>query len=199
MSILRPFLLLTMLLSVVQFGHGQEKDSVIKNIRKLYKRINTDGALKTVKLENEEFLPQITDGGGSLTGYFKGKQLLKIHVWVGLSYGVRQFEYYFDDNGYLCFVYETEEDCPDKNNTGSLDYTKLNLAFEGRYYLDRGVEIEMKTNGKRRFNPPPESVKSLSTDIKSYTNLLTSQLKKNQSLITNFCQPVTVFHNISDE
>jgi len=135
MRLLRPFLLLVVLLSVVQFGHGKEKDSVIKNIKNLYKQINSGSTLKTVKLENKQFLPQMTDGGGFLTGYFKGEQLLKIHVWVGLSYGVRQLEYYFNNNGQLFFVYETEEDYPDKNNNGSLDYTKLYLAFEGRCYF----------------------------------------------------------------
>lgn len=155
---------------------AQTKDSLIKNIRQVYNSINSDKSLKIVKLEDEEeFLGNITDGGGSLTGYFKGNEILKIHIWIGLSYGVSQFEYYFD-NGKLFFVYEKEEDFARKGDNASLDYTKLNWAFEGRYYIDQTKGIEQKIIGKRLMDASEFDIKETLKDLMSYKKLLNSHL-----------------------
>ena len=98
-------------------SYSQNKDAIIKNIRASFQAINSDPALKIVKLENEDFMKEATDAGGSLTGYFKGDNLLKIKLWIGLSNCVRQFEYYFKD-GHVFFIYETEDDFP-ANGTGA--------------------------------------------------------------------------------
>jgi hypothetical protein len=166
------------LILTISIGYGQKKDFVVKNIRRLYKQINSDSTLKTVKFENEEFLHQMTDGGGSLTGFFKDYKICKIHVWLGLSFGVRQYYYYFKNNGQLFFTYETEEDYPHNNDTGSLDYTKLNLAFEGKYYFDEGKIIAVKNKGQRRYGPPSDFIKDMVSDGTSYAILLKSHMKK---------------------
>jgi hypothetical protein len=166
------------LIFAISIGYGQKKDSILKNIRILYKQINSDSTLKTVKLENEEFLHQMTDGGSSLTGFFKDNKICEIHVWLGLSFGVRQFYYYLKNNGQLFFIYETEEDYLRNNDTGSLDYTKLNLAFKGRYYFDEGKIIDVKNKGQRRYDPPSDFIKDVVSDGKSYAILLKSHVKK---------------------
>lgn len=155
---------------------GQKKDFLIKNIREICKSINTDNTLKTVKLENEDFLAETTDGGGSLIGLFKGKKISKIQVSVGLSYGIMETEYYFA-NGRLIFVFEKEEDFISKGKQGDLDYSKFNTVFEERYYLDNGEPILHKYKGKRRFNQPSANLDQTVAESKTYLKLLQSHLE----------------------
>ena len=55
-------------------------------VQELIAKIESDTPNFTIKtLENEEFMDHATDGGGSLTGYFKSGELRKIVSWVGLS------------------------------------------------------------------------------------------------------------------
>jgi len=141
-------LLLT--LGILTTSLGQTKNDKVRNIRDKFRTINSEAGYLTKMLTNEQFLEHMTDGGGHLTGYFKNGQIKKIIEWIGLSYCVRTFEYYFWD-GQLIFVYEKEEDFPYIEATGSLDHTKLELAFEGRYYFDNGKLIETKVTGKKRI------------------------------------------------
>jgi hypothetical protein len=177
-SILKSFVCFTLIFTVLA-GYGQKKDSVIERIRRLYKQINTDSSLKTVKLENEQFLQQLPDGGASLKGFFCGDSIRKIHLYTRLSFGVRQYDYYFNDNGKVFFMYETEEDFPYNSKTGSLNYTKLTPAFEGRYYFDdNGRLIETKNKGQKRFDTHAGYTKDIISGINVYAKLLISHLKK---------------------
>ena len=62
----------------------------------------------------------------------------------------------------------------------TLNYNKLNPAFEGRYYLKAGKVIEQKTKGRKCFNyPEKENVGALIEDSKSYViQLKKARLKK---------------------
>ena len=143
-------LLLFQILGLLTPLFGQTKEEKIKSVREKFQIINSDTTYQTKTLTNEQFLEQMTDGGGELTGYFKNGQIKKIIELVGVSYCVRTFEYYFWD-GELIFVYEKEEDFPYIDSIGALDFSKLELAFEGRYYFDSGVIIEVKTTGQKRI------------------------------------------------
>lgn len=121
---------------------------IMKEIQAQVDVISRERDYQTVTLNNEQFLGQMTDGGGQLVGYFKDGYLKKVVERLGLSYGVMTYEYYFSD-GQLVFVKEKEEDFP-ADNTGTLDYSKLELAFEGNYYFDQGKVINVQTTGKKR-------------------------------------------------
>src|ERR1700743_3775118 len=115
-------------------AYSQSKDAVIKSIRQSVQKIDNIHNLKIIKLENEEFVgDEMPDNGASLSGYFNGNELLKIHTWIGLSACIRQYDYYLV-NGKLCFVYETEQDF-EYDDKGNLRELKLTNAFEGRYYI----------------------------------------------------------------
>jgi len=124
-------------------------------------------------------MDEMTDGGGSLKGYFKGDAICKIHLWIGLSFGVRQFDYYFD-HGKLCFVYETEEDFPYDDKSGTVNQGKLVPAFEGRYYILDGKLLDAKLKGKHRANNETvvTSLSNFNKDAVSYTKVLPEHLKK---------------------
>lgn len=175
----RKLLIIAFLSFSVSTCCGQSKENIIKDIRASFQKTDHDHTLKKVALENEEFIPRMTDGGSSLTGYFKGDTIYKIHEWVGLSVCVRQYHYYFSKNK-LIFIYETEEDFPADDKTGTLDQSKLIPAFEGRYYLKDGRVVKIKTKGAKRMDklPTPKYVKGLIPDVSSYTKLLRSRLGK---------------------
>ncbi len=161
------------------YGQGQNKDTIIKHTRELFQKINNDPTLKKLELDNEDFMPdEQSDGGVSLTGYYKKDTIYKLSVWIGVSYCVRQYDYYLK-NGKPFFIYETEKDFPGKKD-GTLDYSKLNLAFEGRYYLNNGKVMDLKIKGKKRMdeNPTTASIMGLAADAKSYAKLMSAHINK---------------------
>ncbi len=159
-------------------SYGQSKDEIIKDIRSSFQQINNDKSLKIIKLKNDEFQRQTTDGGESLTGYFKGDTICKMIVSIGLSFGERQFEYYLE-NGQLFFIYEKEADFS-ADNSGTLNFKKLDLAFEGRYYINEGKVIEVKIKGQKRFDEKPiiDSLNNVLWDVKFYKKILKSHLER---------------------
>ena len=67
------FFLVSVLFFIVAFA--QTKNEQIKSIRKKFETINRDTTLRKITLENEEFLINMPDGGGELTGYYKSKEI----------------------------------------------------------------------------------------------------------------------------
>jgi hypothetical protein len=128
----------------------------IKIIRATVERINRDSVYTIKTLDNEYFLAHegSTDNGQELSGYFKAGDLKKMIFRIGLSYAMRTTEYYFSDNQ-LIFVFEKEENYPElKDSLGEfvgLDLSKLEPAFEGRYYFDKAKMTEAKITGKQRI------------------------------------------------
>jgi hypothetical protein len=147
---LRIIILLLLTLGILTTAFGQTKENKIKDIRNKFQTINSDTGYSTKTLINEQFLENMPDGGSELTGYFKNGQIKKIFEQIGISYCIRTFEYYFWDER-LIFVYEKEEDFPFDEATGSLDFTKTELSFEGRYYFDSGKLFETKVTGQKRI------------------------------------------------
>lgn len=129
---------------------AQAKSGLIATIKKDFRAINTDKTLTKKTLSNEEFMENITDGGGELTGFYKKENLVKIIEWVGLSYGNRTREFYFKDNR-LFFVYEKFQSFVINDSTGEMDHAKVKTTFEGRYYFSNTKVIEQKITGKRTF------------------------------------------------
>jgi hypothetical protein len=177
MRLLLTFIVLTFTAVCVYASRAQTTQDTIKQIRSVVQKINSDQSFKTIKLENDDFLPE-TDGGNSLTAYYKKDTIYKMSVWAGLSYCIREYDYYFSE-GKPIFIYEREEDFPE-TKSGSLDYNKVNLAFEGRYYLNAGKVIDIKLKGKKRMDERPTaiSIQSLVADAASYEKLLYSHFKK---------------------
>ena len=156
--------------------HGQASQDVIKNIRKNFQTTNSDTTLKKLTLDGEEFLDQVPDGGGELTGFFKNDSIVKISEWIGLSYGNRTREYYYKSNK-LIFVYEKFQSFIQKNN-GELDHDKIKTTFEGRYYFNKDKLIEQKISGKRTFEDnSSDAVKDLQEEARSNFKILSEKKK----------------------
>jgi len=173
MKFIRIISLVLVFISVCFLVEGQTKEAIIKNIREEFLRINTDKKLKKTKLEAEEFLENIPDGGGELTGFKRNDSIVKITEWIGISYGNRTREFYFR-NQKLIFVYEKFDAFVSDSKTGELDKSKTKAAFEGRYYFNNENLIEEKLSGK----------KPMDDDEKNIASELLSSAKGNLKILT---------------
>jgi len=129
------------------------------------KKINEDTTLQKVILTNEEFMPQMTDGGGELTGYFKKGKIQKITREIGLSYGIETYDYYFNE-GQLVFIYEVLNGFV-YDSLKNMDHTKTEINFIGRYYFKNKKLIDSETTGHNRFendDPDEETILLAETD-----------------------------------
>jgi hypothetical protein len=163
-------LLLTVALS--QASNGQTKADKILRIKQAFQKINSDKSLKKKTIEDAEiFLGHATDGGGQLIGYFDKDTVCKIFVTVGLSYGMITDEYYFS-KGQVVFVYESEKIFPENDSSDGLNYTKLKLSFEGRYYFENDKLIDKIIKGKRRFEDKDKIASTFLADAKDYVTLV---------------------------
>ena len=147
------FFLSTFFLTV---SFAQSKNEQIKQIRKTFEIINKNTTLRKVTLENEEFLINVTDGGGELTGFYKGTEIKKINEWIGLSNGISIKEFYFD-NGQLMFVYEKFDSFVFDAKKDEFDLTKTKTIFEGRYYFSNKKLFSKSTRGDSDLSAQDES------------------------------------------
>jgi len=169
-----PPILLTLLfnfLSFISSGVAQEKEKLILNIRREYQIINSDKNLKSVVLNNEDFLEQMPDGGGKLTGLYQQSQLKKIICWIGLSHGTQVKEYYFKGHQ-LIFVYVAFNTFPYDEKQQKLIYAAKERTFEGRYYFDAGKLIDQVTKGSNHSDDVADLAKTLTTEAVKYKTLL---------------------------
>ncbi len=161
---------------------GQEKAKHINDIRKEFKSINSDSTLIKVVLNNEEFLDHATDGGGQLTGFYKGGQLKKMVSWIGLSNGNEIFEFYFSNNK-LIFVYEQFNSFIYDQEKEILRADTTERTFEGRYYFKDEKLIDQVTTGHNRFEDDSiDPEKTLSTQADEYKKLLSRKSQNSRKL-----------------
>lgn len=152
------FIFLSMFFFIVSFA--QTKDQQIKIIRNKFQVINKDTSLRKITLENEEFLVNTTDGGGTLTGFYKGQEIKKLYEWIGLSNGISIKEFYFD-KGQLIFVYEKFNSFRFDDKKNEFDYTKTKTIFEGRYYFKDKKLFSKSTKGDKSETAQDESTEKI--------------------------------------
>lgn len=167
------FLASLTLLSITALSQGKEdKSRELFQIRQIFQRTNSDTGYQLVKLEDaEKILGHVTDGGASLTGYYKGDSLRKIIEWVGLSNRVIQNEYYLN-KGNLVFVYSTEKQYAYNDSLQALDYTKLVPAYYGRYYFKNNQLYDVTLSNKRLKQSEKSDAAAFLSKVKTYAVLL---------------------------
>lgn len=125
--------------------------SQVGNIQIKVKSIDADVGYQEKIINNEDFLGYTTDGGGQLIGSLKDGQIKKILEKIGLSYGVKTYEFYLWDNQ-LILVHEKEEVFPYNDSDGSLDQSRLELSFDGYYYFNQDKLIQKEIKGEKRYS-----------------------------------------------
>jgi hypothetical protein len=174
MKRLTNMLVITLLL-IGSSLYGQDISNKYPDLIKRIGLINKDKSLAKRTLRNEEFMTQMTDGGGELTGYFKDGQIEKITREIGLSYGIEIYDYYFN-NGQLIFVYEFLNGFLYNETTSKFDYTKTKINFIGRYYFKDNKLIDSETTGHNRFEDDTLDIET--TLIKEMKECLDTLKKK---------------------
>ncbi len=129
---------------------GQTHTSQIKSISKEFQAINSVASLKKVSLQNEAFLEDVPDGGGSLSGFYKAGKIRKIYLWLGLSNGIKIKEFYFKD-GQLIFGYEKFNSFVYDKKKDQCDFSRTETTFQGRYYFNNKKLLDYVTTGHNRF------------------------------------------------
>lgn len=135
-------------------AHAQIDSAYIVTVVRLVHEIDAGKDFELRTLENEEFLAQMTDGGGELKGFVKNGQLVKMESWVGVSSCVYITAYYFD-HGELIFIQEQGLEFAYVDSTGSFDPAVQNVTMEGRYYFRDGVGAPVDLKGFTRCGGAP--------------------------------------------
>ncbi|MEO7121249.1 MAG: hypothetical protein ABIY62_09130 [Ginsengibacter sp.] len=181
---MRSNLFVLIFISFTTLSYGQTVRK-IEAIRKKVEAINSDTNYSIKKLNNDYFVDvknEVADGGQELTGYYKKKQIKKIIYTVGISYVMTTYKYYFSDNK-LLFVFEKQDTYAQiKDSLGhstGFNYSKLEFAFEGRYYFDKFKLFETKKIGKEWFANGKNDNKEdeFLTDSKSFVEELRNAKK----------------------
>ena len=158
------------------FAFAQTDKTDINKIRKIVEQINKDSAYTIKKLDNEEFLEQMTDEGGELTGYFKNGLLVKIIEWIGLSSCIDITEYYLQDNK-LIFTYTKGSEYSYNDTLETFDRSKLNMTMECRFYFDNNKVIKKILKGSTRCGGQAtvDLAKNYLDECSRYKKLLTKK------------------------
>lgn len=160
-------------------NNTQNKDAIIKGIKEKVKAINNEEDYQIKKLDNEWFVSHdfVRDAGTQIDGYYKQNNLKKIVERIGLSFEVRTYEYYYSDGG-LILIHEKNEIFPYNEETGIMDRTRLELAFEGDYYINNNDIVDIITSGEKRT---PEKVSE-----KEFVSSLILSSKENVELLLKY-------------
>lgn len=156
------------------------RDSLIRDIRTIFHRINTDTTLRVVSLDPEAFEEAVggsPDNGGDATGYFKKDTLVKFVLSVGPSFGLKDYEYYYDQ-GRIVFIYEKDQHFPVLKDGSGLDHEKLVVGFEGRFYFNKGKLIAKLLDRRDQFMAQEVNDAYIDEllDVETFTKVLKKQL-----------------------
>jgi hypothetical protein len=150
-------------------------DLIIKNIQKSVQNVNTLKDLKVTFFDNEYFLTHgyhPTDNGRELKAFYHNQDLVKLEESVGMSYGRLIYRYYFADDK-LVFIYKTEEDFLYDENLEALDYSKLEVGFEKKYYFYNDRLIKIVTGEKGMYSQSHnETIYDILSSLKVLEDLL---------------------------
>ncbi|MBK9176242.1 MAG: hypothetical protein IPM46_07880 [Flavobacteriales bacterium] len=134
--------------------HAQVDSAYIVAVDGQVQKINEVKDYELRTLENEEFLEQMTDGGGDLTGMFKNGELIKVVKRVGLSSCVDITEYYFR-NSQLVFVSAQGLEFAYIDSTASFDPDVQQVTMEGRFYYSDSAAAPVLLKGSTRCGGAP--------------------------------------------
>lgn len=147
-SMKSAILLLVILISVFN-SYSQDFSAKLSALEKITEDINASlPSCKQIKLENNEVFKQITDGGAELIGYFRNHQIQKIELSIGLSHGIREFQFFYE-NSELIYVKEVLRQYIWDDSKGVFDYSKTERTFRGDYIFKEGFDLI--TLGHNRF------------------------------------------------
>ncbi|MBX2983709.1 MAG: hypothetical protein KF843_13610 [Flavobacteriales bacterium] len=134
--------------------NAQTNKIVTTAIDRVVQEINQSEDYEVRTLENDEFLEQMTDGGGELTGLMRNGQLVKMIEQVGLSSCVNVTEYYFE-NSQLAFISVQGSEFSYIDSTSSFDPRAQDVTMKANFYFHANKLIESELKGSTRCGGAP--------------------------------------------
>ncbi|MEQ1625574.1 MAG: hypothetical protein ABL870_12820 [Sediminibacterium sp.] len=154
--------------------NAQENNKLLEDIRSSVERINITKGYTIRKLENDQFLDQIPDGGGLLTGYFKNGKVEKINEWIVLSSCTITTVYYIENNN-LIFTYTIGSEFPYIDSLNKFDNKNSIKKMECKFFYHNGAIVKSILTGSTRCDDKPSLKlgKQYALNFTKYRKLLT--------------------------
>ena len=170
---------LSIIIFFISFGVFSQNDFYKNNLglKAYLDSIVQFESIDSIEIENEFFSKETYDGGSMLKGYFHNGKLFKIKAFFGLSYGNSSCEYYLK-NEELYLVIDRFNGFKYDSELGTFDYSKYDIAYEGKYLFEYGNLIDMISLGHWRFEDDsndPEKV--LIEEFKEYFEIIEKSKK----------------------
>lgn len=161
--------------------YGQDLIGKYPDIRNERIQIDKNDSLKKIVLENEEFLKNMTDGGGMLTGFYdEKKEIRKIQVQVFLSTGIQEYEFYLKNES-LILILDDFKRFAWNEETNEFDYNKFDGGFSGIYLFKDERLIDQIRLGHNRFEDDQIDIeKTFMEELNYYLELIKKRLANNE-------------------
>lgn len=148
---MKEFSILMFILILSLSIQGQDLIDRYPEIQTEIKKVDEDASLKSIKLENGEFLEQMTDGGGELKGlYDLTGSIRKIEVIMFISHGVQEYLFYLKDELPILIVDRFKQFAWNEE-TSTFDHSQFDGGFHGTYIFRDGHLIDQISLGHNRF------------------------------------------------
>lgn len=121
------------------FTQKDELNKLKKDITEIDKFKN----YQKIIFNNEEFMMEMTDGGGTLTGYFKDGNLLKIEEEIYLSHCKITSQYYFKDGKLFFAVRRGFDETTESNKQKHLDWSFF--VISGKFVEQKAINSTVCT------------------------------------------------------
>ncbi len=158
-------------------SYGQDLIEKYPEILKEKNKIDNNDSLDKIVFENEEFLEQMTDGGGLLTGIFnKNKEIKKIEVRVSKSTGVQEYNFYLKDEKPI-LILDRFKRFAYNEKSNEFDYSNFDGGFSGTYLFKNNKLIDHISLGHNRFEDDQIDIEeTFLNEIKYYVDLIKKRL-----------------------
>lgn len=121
-------------------------------IVEIKKSIDTNESLKSVILENDDFIDDSLDGGAELIGFYNGatQEVRKISITLFLSYGIQNY-YFYLNNEKLVLVIDKFKQFAYDEELNKFDNHNFDGKFVGTYIFSDNHLIDHISLGHNRF------------------------------------------------
>ena len=154
---MRLTLIPLVLVCLVNYSFGQEKQEILTAIKDQVQIIDSYIEFEVFSLEPEEFLDRMADHGAELNGHYEHERLKKIIRKVGHPTADIITTFYFWNDDLILVNYEHRPYFEKTADNGQkvYDYSTTYVKYESKHFFNQGKEIEKETMGQ-----PLEDVKA---------------------------------------
>ena len=161
-------------------SYGQNLIEKYPNIEKIKIQIDQNDSLNKIILENQEFLKQMTDGGGELKGFYDQNGIIKkIEVLIFQSTGIQEYDFYLKDENPVLIIDRFKQFAWDEK-LNQIDYNKFDGGFYGTFIFRDNHLIDHISVGHNRFEDDQIDIEhTFLSEFSDYIDLIKKRLANN--------------------